>query len=484
MISMLAVLSWPFVVFWLFSSRSPATAVTAAILGGYLLLPRNYSLDFPAVPSLNKDSIPALAVLLASMAMIKGLRLSAMAPGMVLPGLIPRSRVVRILFIMMLAGALATVFTNGDVLRYGARVQAALRPYDAASFVGLALFALLPFLMARKYLAHPDAQKTLLIGLVIAGLLYSLPALYEVRFSPQISRMVYGYFPHSWVQHIRAGGFRPVVFLHHGLWLAIFFCASFLAALALWRSGTGRNRTRWLAASVWLLMTLILSKGVGALAIGLLLGAMIVFLPIRLQVIGAAVIAGMLLTYPMLRGAGLVPTEAVLAMAGRYDAGREASLRFRLDNEDMLLERANERPAFGWGGWGRNRVISDDGRDLSVTDGYWVILIGTRGWIGYLAEYGLLLMPMMFLGLRWKHLALTPATAGLALALTANMIDLIPNATLTPVTWLLAGALAGRLELGRMPETSGVPVAAGPPGRRNGYTRQNRRHPPRGVPAE
>lgn len=484
MISMLAVLSWPVLVFWLVASRPPAVAVTAAILGGYLLLPGNYSLDLPAIPSLNKHSIPAVAVLLASMMMIKGPRLSAMAPGMVLPGLIPRSRMVRLLFIVMLAGALATVLTNGDVLRYAERIQPALRPYDAASFVGLALFALLPFLMARKYLAHPDAQKTLLIGLVVAGLLYSLPALYEVRFSPQISRMVYGYFPHSWVQHIRAGGFRPVVFLQHGLWLAIFFCSSFLAALALWRSGTGQDRTRWLLASAWLLMTLILSKGVGALAIGLLLGAMIVFLPLRLQVIGAAVTAGMLLTYPMLRGADLVPTETILTMAGRYDPSREASLRFRLDNEDALLARANDRPAFGWGGWGRNRVISTEGQDLSVTDGYWIILIGTRGWIGYLAEYGLLLLPMIFLGLRWKHLALTPATAGLALALTANMIDLIPNGTLTPVTWLLAGALAGRLELGRMPETAGMPVPAGPPGRRNGYTRQNRRHPPRGMPAQ
>lgn len=482
MISMLAVLSWPFVVFWLFSSRPPAVAVTAAILGGYLLLPRNYSIELPAVPSLNKDSIPALAAVLAATVLLKGPRLQALAPGTVLPGLLPRSRVMRILFLVMLAGSFATVLTNGDTLRYGARAITGLRPYDAASFFGNALFILLPFLLARKYLAHPDMQKVLLAGLVVAGVFYSLPALYEVRFSPQLSRKIYGYFPHDWRQHLRAGGYRPVVFLSHGLWLAIFFCASFLAALALWRSSSGPVRTRWLAASAWLFLTLVLSKGVGALGIGLLLGGMILFLPIRLQVIGAAGIAAALLAYPMLRGADLVPTERVLSLAAQYDPVRESSLRYRLDNEDILLDKANQRLAFGWGGWGRNRVFDEEGEDLSVTDGYWVILIGTRGWIGYLAEYGLLLLPLIFLGLRWKHLALTPATAGLSLALTANMIDLIPNATLTPVTWLLAGALAGRLEMGRMTETAGAPLAAGPQLRQNAYTRQTRRHPPRHPP--
>lgn len=485
MISMLAVLSWPAVVFWLFANRPPATAVTAAILGGYLLLPRNYSIELPAVPSLDKDSIPALAATLAAAMMINGRRLQALAPGTILPGLWPRNRLIRILFILMLLGSVATVLTNGDTLRYGERVQRALQLYDAASFLGNTLFALLPFLLARKYLAHPETQKILLIGLAVAGLLYSLPALYEVRLSPQLSRKIYGYFPHEWRQHLRAGGYRPVVFLQHGLWLAIFFCGSLLAALSLWRSSTGQIRTRWLLASGWLFATLVLSKGIGALGISLLLGAFILFLPIRTQMIGAAVIAGALLFYPMLRGADLVPTETVLNLSEKYDPDRAASLRFRLDNEDILLNKANQRPAFGWGGWGRNRVINADGEDLSVTDGYWVILIGTRGWVGYLAAYGLLLMSIVLLGLRWRKLVPTPATAGLTLVLTANMMDLIPNATLTPMTWLLAGALAGRLELGRVsaiiPQSGAIELL----GKQSLYTRQGRRHPPRsGLSAE
>ena len=40
--------------------------------------------------------------------------------------------------------------------------------------------------------------------------------------------------------------------------------------------------------------------------------------------------------------------------------------------------------------------------------------------------------------------------AALALIISANIVELLPNATLTPWTWLLAGALLGRSELLRI----------------------------------
>lgn len=479
MIGTVAIIAWVGVIFWLFARYRPAIAAAVSILGGYLLLPRNFAIDLPAVPTLDKSSITALCVVLAAAMLLNVGRLRAMPAGMILKGMWPRNHVVLILFITLLIGVTGTVVTNGDGLNYGGRVLSSLRLYDALSMTGNALFGVLPFLLARKYIAHPDTHRQLLIVLAVAGLIYSLPALYEVRMSPQLSRMIYGYFPHQWLQHVRAGGFRPVVFLHHGLWLAIFFCCAFVAAISLWRSSSGQMRTRWMIAAAWMLMTLVLAKGVGALAIGLMLGTLIIFLPIRLQILTAAVLAGLVLVYPMLRGAGWVPVDQIVSVAESVDAERASSLAFRIENEDILLEKANERPLFGWGGWGRNRVYDETGRDISVTDGYWILSIGTGGWIGYLAEFGLLTLPLILLALRWRSLALTPATAGVALALTANLLDLLPNATLTPVTWLLAGALAGRLELGRLPD----PVTAaqsGPliPDRQNRYSRQTRRHPP------
>lgn len=491
MIGHLVLFSWPAVVFWLFSRLHPTTALCWAIIGGYLLLPENISYDLPALPAIEKGSVAALSALVAAAVLARpNRRQGNIASGNVtiLPGLVPRNRVVLLLIVLMLAGILGTVATNGDPLHFELRQIPGLRPYDAGSLLLGGLITLLPFLLARKYLASPEGQTRLLVVLALAGLIYSLPALYEVRMSPQISRMIYGYFPHDWIQHIRAGGFRPVVFLPHGLWLAIFFCASFLATLSLWRLTTWPQSVRWLLATLWMLMTLVLAKGMGALAIGIMLGGAILFLPLRLRVMTAAVLAGMILVYPMLRGADLVPTERVVSLAASIDPDRAGSLDFRLKNEDLLLAKANEQPLFGWGSWGRNRVYDESGADISVTDGYWVLAIGMGGWIGYLANMGLLTLPLILMALRWRRLGLTPATAGIALALTANLIDLIPNATLTPLTWLMAGALAGRLELGGPKSSADEDGADGPPNRKRAspqscspYTRQTHRHPARST---
>ena len=136
-----------------------------------------------------------------------------------------------------------------------------------------------------------------------------------------------------------------------------------------------------------------------------------------------------------------------------------ASLDFRFRNEDVLLEHANEKPLFGWGGWGRNMVYDEKGRNISITDGKWVIIFGKDGWFGYLATFGLLTLPVMLLAIRRRD-DLTLASSALSVALVANLIDLIPNSGLTPLTWLMAGAIAGRLELGRVDNTSSETEAA------------------------
>src|SRR5699024_3988850 len=52
---------------------------------------------------------------------------------------------------------------------------------------------------------------------------------------------------------------------------------------------------------------------------------------------------------------------------------RADSLQTRLTNEDRLSAKALQRPVFGWGGWGRNRVYNKYGKDISITDGMWII---------------------------------------------------------------------------------------------------------------
>jgi hypothetical protein len=175
------------------------------------------------------------------------------------------------------------------------------------------------------------------------------------------------------------------------------------------------------------------------------------FTRVRGQMIFGFCVAVVVLFYPVLRSAGYIPVDTVYEFTKERSEDRAQSLKFRLDNEDILLERANEKPVSGWGGWGRSRVYDkEESKELSVADGAWIIIIGQSGWLGYIVQFGLLTLPLLLLGFGSKHkLRLPLATSGLVVVLSINLIDLIPNGTLTPVTFLLSGALFGRYEHAR-----------------------------------
>ncbi len=131
-------------------------------------------------------------------------------------------------------------------------------------------------------------------------------------------------------------------------------------------------------------------------------------------------------------------------MGGLGPPQRAKSLAYRFENEDRLLARANERPIFGWGGWARNRVYDPvTGKDLATTDGRWTGVIGKRGWTGYIAEFGLLTWALLILAWRREGARAPPAALFRGRVLCANLIDLLPNSGMTPVTWLVAGSLTG-----------------------------------------
>ena len=145
----------------------------------------------------------------------------------------------------------------------------------------------------------------------------------------------------------------------------------------------------------------------------------------------------------MLRGADIIPTENLVEFAAGIDERRAQSLDFRFHHEDALLEKANERPAFGWGSWSRWRVFDETGRDITVSDGAWIINISQRGWLGYIAKFGFLTLPLLLLFLRRKRYQVGLATSGLCLIVAANLVDLLPNDSLSPLLWLATGALLG-----------------------------------------
>lgn len=440
------ILAWPLIAaFSFFRSMQLSVAVSWCFIAGYLFLPERGSIDLPGLPAINKDSMPSL-VAIAAIFILKP-AISKNASNTVLSGWLPKTRLIAILLIGLLLGALLTVLSNRDAIVAENVFLPPLRIYDSLSAILSASIAVLPFLVARRHLAAPEQHGDLLKVLCTAGLIYSFPIIYEAVMSPQLSRMVYGFFPHSWLQHVRSGGYRPVVFLHHGLWLAIFMAGTVLAAFVLYRVQKDARKGTYFLAALWLLFILFICRSLGAFSITLLILPLILFCNSRIQVVFAAVIAGVILLYPSLRGAGIIPVDQVNRLAASISEERSASFRYRLTNEEVLLEKANRRPFFGWGGWGRSLIYDEEGRMTSTADGMWVIVIGRDGWVGYICRFGLFCAPIIILALRRRKYTLHPETAGLALIMVAYMIDLIPNATLTPMTWLIAGALAGRLEL-------------------------------------
>lgn len=445
---------WPVVVYVLFRRLPPGPALGWSVLAGYLLLPTQAGLNLTLLPTIDKDSIPTLSaglmLLLGVGAATEGRRRSRKGPPrrtQMDHGRPPGQWLVTTMVALLLISPLVTVLANPDPVETFTYVISGLGLYDAGAAIGGIAISILPFLLARRYFATPQSHAVLLKILVVGLLGYSLFILFEVRMSPQLNVMTYGFFPHEFQQHVRAGSYRPVVFLQHGLWLAIVVAMAIIAAAALWRQrlSEGARAGQWLFAAIYLLLVLVLCSSLGALAIVLLILPVVVLLGVRSQIVLAGIIAALVLIYPMLRVAQLVPVERVLEIASSVNEDRASSLEFRLVNEEALLERAALRPVAGWGMWGRMHTFDPEtGISSSVADSAWIIAVGTYGWLGYLASFGLLTLPILLLAVRRRTLGLSPATAGLALVMAANLLDLLSNATLTPVTWLIGGALMGR----------------------------------------
>jgi hypothetical protein len=434
-----ALLAWPVVALWLFHARPVNKALLWTILGGYLLLPVGTSIKFEGVPALDKSSIPNLAALAGCLLIARrSLRL------------FHGFGIAEVLILMLLVGPFITSALNSDTIIIGERVLPGVGAYDALSAAVAQFIFVLPFFLARQILRNSEDNVEILRVLVIAGLAYSLPMLFEVRMSPQLHTRIYGYFPHDFSQQVRDGGFRPVVFLGHGLLVAFFIMTTAIAAAAFWRTQSRILRLPAAGVTAWLAGVLVLCKTLSALAYGVVGIALIRFTKPRFQLRIALLLVALALLYPMLRAGDLFPTRPLLELSESISSQRAESLKVRFDNEDQLLDRAWQRFVFGWGRFGRNRIYDEDsGRDISITDGRWIITMGAFGFFGFLAEFGLLSLAVVRAASAFKYAQSTQEQvflAALALILAVNVIDLVPNSSLSPWTWLLTGALLGRAE--------------------------------------
>jgi len=349
-----------------------------------------------------------------------------------------------------------------------------LGPYDGGSAVfEMSMIWGVPYLLGRVYFSEPGALHDLAVAVVTAALVYVPFCLWEVRMSPQLHASVYGFQPHeSFLQSVRFGGYRPSVFMNHGLAVGLFMTTGTLIALWIWRTGARKDLwgvpIGWLCAA--LVMTALLCKSTGALAL-LVLGFAVLEGARRLRSsIPLLIVLLLPPAYCVARTAGWSGRPLVSLVSKLVNEERAESVEFRIVNEDLLIAKALHRPELGWARWGRSRVYDESGKDISIIDGLWILTLGTSGLVGLISLGVALALPALLLmavfpGRHWGDSRLAPATA-LAVVGTLGMIDDVFNSLLTPIFPAIAGSLGGLyltvLAARRVSQRSSRPAAMEP----------------------
>lgn len=320
-----------------------------------------------------------------------------------------------------------------------------------------------PYFFGRVLIRSLDDLRDFVLILLVGALVYLPFCAWEMRMSPHLNKYLYGFEPFRFYTTRRFGGWRPVVFLSHGIEMGMWLMSAAIVAIAAWRSrqikAIGGVPMSWIA--IVLLAFLLLSRALGGWA--LFVVAMGCFATIRivkfrpillLFVLLPAIYVGMRVL-DVWNGAGLVDAVTVISEK------RAGSLQTRLIHDQRLKDRALERPILGWGGWGRQRLRSAGGANLSITDAMWVIMIGQHGLIGLVSWVGMFVVPcvMVVRSVNIRHLISKPMLPVLALVLIVPMLmtDLMLNAFIGPILIMIPGALVSLASaLAKMAQASDV----------------------------
>lgn len=307
-----------------------------------------------------------------------------------------------------------------------------------------------PYFSGR--IAFTSAKEMSLLDkyLFIGGLIYVPLCLFEIKMSPQLHNMLYGYHQHSFAQTIRMGGFRPTVFLYHGLALALWMMAASVCAffhLALSKEKLPLSFKLW---AVVLIGTFILCKSAGSwvlfsiCGIGILLG-------VRFN---SKLILQLMLLIPLLyistRSSGLWSGENMVQLNAKlFGEERAESLGFRIMNENLVIQHALKQPILGWGGWGRSLVLIPGTDNTCIVDGLWAAALGVNGFIGLISILLATLLPVYLALLRfppktWSY-SENSAIVPFMFIGAAYTIDNLLNNMPTPYFLLGLGALVSQV---------------------------------------
>ncbi|MBW4547524.1 MAG: O-antigen ligase domain-containing protein [Symplocastrum torsivum CPER-KK1] len=431
--ALLVTLCWIPAVLYIFMRFPPQRAVIVSFIVAWLYLPV-VNIALPGIPDLSKMSATCYGVLLATLLFDAG-RITSFKPGWLdLPMLI------------WCFCPFASSMANG------------LGAYDGFSAaLDQTVTWGVPYFLGRIYLNNLAGVRQLAVGVFVGGLSYVPFCLIESRLSPQMHQWVYGYHASvDFTQAYRLGGYRPTVFMNHGLAVGAWMMAATLAGIWLWKTGTIKQLwdipMNWLV--ITLLITFVLCRSTGAYAL-LVIGLVLIFLsnwlrtalPVLLVLLSMCIylyINSMTETY--------FTDQLVTVMSKVFPEDRVSSAEFRFNNEEILADKARQSLVFGWGGYGRNRVYERNWAgelvDITVTDSLWIIAFGVNGIVGLSSLTASMLLPVASLFVlrypasTWSHRKIAPV-AVLALVLALYMLDCILNAMINPIFALTSGGISG-----------------------------------------
>lgn len=414
---------WLAATFGLFAALPARRAMVTALVGGWLFLPMT-AIQIRGLPDLEKLSLLGAGIAAAAF-VFDAKRWLALRP-----------RWFDLPMLVWCTTPMASSLAND------------LGWYDGASTtLNEVLLWGLPYVLGRLYCADLEGLRELAVAVVVGALAYIPFCVFEMVAGPILGHVVYGLRLEDVLTTWRFGGWRPTVFLGTGLTVALFFvAASLLLTWGWWsrRQAPFGAAARPLAAA--LVVTTLLLKSVNGwvlLGLGLLAHASI------RRGLGPLVIAFLI---------GAAPTYVVARVAGFWDGSgfkalatstlgpdRGESIRFRIFNERLLMRKAERRPLFGWGGWGRLHLHPHDKAWIGITDSLWIRVLGKRGLVGLISCFAVLaLAPLRFWSRYPIHRWLAPelgAAAGFAILLCLWAIDCCLNDMLNPIYLAAAGGL-------------------------------------------
>lgn len=416
---------FPFVVFFLFATIPVRRALLLSLFGGWLFLPMA-AFGIAGLPDISKTSLTTVSIFLASLFFYLPSYNSFRVTWMDLP-----------MCVWLLSPLPAAILNDFGVYRGFSNVLALIFTWG------------LPYLLGRVFFRDREAMLELAVGMCVAAAVYLPLVAFELRMSPQLHTWVYGYHQHTFAQSRKGDGWRPTVFMQHGLAVSIFMCSAAVSALWLWRTGaiSGLIGLPMGFLSVTLFVGAVACKSSYAILLIITgIGGLLISKRLNTRLILALLVA-FPPVYMVARTVGNWEAKLLLDAATLMKGDQARSLRVRLNSETHLWQWIQGNQVFGRGDITKVNVESRalNTENHFIPDGMWIIALGKNGWVGLSGLFGSLLLPIAAYFLRFGPADLfstrnAGATASATILLLHSM-DNLQNAMTGPVFLIIGGGL-------------------------------------------